>query len=137
MKTGDPLHIIGMKGTDNGQFLQPITVCFLQMTLGGTATAAKSNDFSKDDHAKTVPILAVGDSNNRLQVRNHKSLKNFLLMILFTPNHFLNKLNSLYIYFSYLLPMEYFFEMFRQVVVEIRQAGLVVFEFFLMMILPS
>ena len=77
MKTGDPLHIIGMKGTDNGQFLQPITVCFLQMTLGGTPTAAKSNDPSKDDHGKSIPILAVGDSNNRLQVINYKSLTHF------------------------------------------------------------
>ena len=74
MKTGDPLHIIGMKGTDNGQFLQPITVCFLQMTLGGIATTTKPNESSKDDHIKSIPILAVGDSNNRLQVRNYKSL---------------------------------------------------------------
>ena len=70
LKSGDPLHIIGMKGTDNGQFLQPITVCFLQMTLGGTAPTAKSSEPLKDDHAKTIPILAGGDSNNRLQDRN-------------------------------------------------------------------
>ena len=65
MKTGDPLHVIGMKGTDNGQFLQPITACFLQMTIGG---ATKTNDSFKDDNAKSIPILVVGDSNNRLQV---------------------------------------------------------------------
>ena len=48
LTTGDPLHIIGMKGSDNGQFLQPIALCFLQY---GNA-----------------PIVVVGDTNNRLQV---------------------------------------------------------------------
>ena len=65
LSTGDPLHVIGMKGTDNGQFLQPITSCFLQMAIGNTA---KTNELSKDETTKTVPVLAVGDSNNRLQV---------------------------------------------------------------------
>ena len=68
LNTGDPLHVIGMKGTDNGQFLQPLTACFLQMAIG---IAAKTNEQSKDENTKTVPVLAVGDSNNRLQVTEY------------------------------------------------------------------
>ena len=75
LHTGNPLHIIGMKGTDNGQFLQPITVCFLQMPFGGVGNVTKTNDPPKDDNAKTVPVLAAGDSNNRLQVRKSNLLK--------------------------------------------------------------
>lgn len=68
LSTGDPLHVIGMKGTDNGQFLQPITACFLQMAIGNTS---KTNEQSKDENTKTLPVLAVGDSNNRLQVSKY------------------------------------------------------------------
>ena len=70
LQTGAPLHIIGMKGADNGQFLQPIALCFLPMPKGGGGSITKTEDMSKDDTLKsvTVPVLVVGDSNNRLQV---------------------------------------------------------------------
>ena len=63
-----------MKGYDNGQFLQPISVCFLQMPKGGDVVLAKSQDKEKDDQIKSihVPIIVVGDSNNKLQVRQYK-----------------------------------------------------------------
>ena len=69
VQTGDPLHIIGMKGSENGQFLQPIAVCFQKMALG-SGGLTKVNEPAKDDNIKTtsLPILVVGDSNNRIQV---------------------------------------------------------------------
>ena len=71
LQTGEPFHIIGMKGYDNGQFLQPISLCFLQMAMGGDGVIAKARDAPKDDSIKSVhiPILVVGDSSNRLQVK--------------------------------------------------------------------
>ena len=76
LQSGEPLHIIGMKGTDNGQFLQPIALCILQMAMGGGGSVAKTIDTPKDDNIKTVTvnILAVGDSNNRLQVNYRMSI---------------------------------------------------------------
>ena len=73
LTTGEPLHIIGMKGSDNGQFLQPIAVCFLQMCIGGGGTATMSttqNEHSRESTSKyaNAPIVVVGDTNNRLQV---------------------------------------------------------------------
>ena len=73
LTTGDPLHIIGMKGSDNGQFLQPIAVCFLQMCIGGGGNSTISltqNDDSREITSKygNAPIVVVGDTNNRLQV---------------------------------------------------------------------
>ena len=68
LQTGAPLHIIGMKGTDNGQFLQPIALCFLPMSMGGAGNITKPENISKDEKSVTVPVLVVGDSNNRLQV---------------------------------------------------------------------
>ena len=73
LTTGDPLHIIGMKGSDNGQFLQPIAVCFLQMCIGGGGNGTISltqNDDSREITSKygNAPIVVVGDTNNRLQV---------------------------------------------------------------------
>ena len=73
LTTGEPLHIIGMKGSDNGQFLQPIAVCFLQMCIGGGGNATMSttqNEYSRESTSKyaNAPIVVVGDTNNRLQV---------------------------------------------------------------------
>ena len=73
LTTGEPLHIIGMKGSDNGQFLQPIAVCFLQMSIGGGTNGTISttqNDNSREVTSKygNAPIVVVGDTNNRLQV---------------------------------------------------------------------
>ena len=69
--TGEPLHLIGMKGYDNGQFLQPISLCFLQMSSGGSGVVGKTADNSNDDTngGIQIPILAVGDSNNKLQIK--------------------------------------------------------------------
>ena len=63
-----------MKGYDNGQFLQPISVCFLQMPMGEGVVFTKAQDKEKDDQIKSihVPIIVVGDSNNKLQVRQYK-----------------------------------------------------------------
>ena len=71
--TGEPFHIIGMKGSDNGQFLQPIAVCFLQMSIGGGGNgtmSATQNEHSREITSKyaNAPIVVVGDTNNRLQV---------------------------------------------------------------------
>lgn len=72
LQSGEPMHIIGMKGTDNGQFLQPIALSILQMPMGGAGVMAKTVDTPKDENVKSTPvnILVVGDSNNRLQVNN-------------------------------------------------------------------
>ena len=73
LTTGEPLHIIGMKGSDNGQFLQPIAVCFLQMCIGGGGNGTISltqNEQSREITSKhgNAPIVVVGDTNSRLQV---------------------------------------------------------------------
>ena len=73
LTTGEPLHIIGMKGSDNGQFLQPIAVCFLQMciSVGGNGNISLTqNEQSREITSKygNAPIVVVGDANNRLQV---------------------------------------------------------------------
>ena len=72
--TGEPLHIIGMKGSDNGQFLQPIALCFLQMCISGggdnSTISLTQNEQSREITSKygNAPIVVVGDTNNRLQV---------------------------------------------------------------------
>ena len=70
LRTGEPLHLIGMKGYDNGQFLQPISLCFLQMSSRGGGSIGKTPDESQDNTCEEVhiPVLAVGDLNNRIQV---------------------------------------------------------------------
>ena len=71
LTTGEPLHIIGMKGSDNGQFLQPIALCFLQMCIGGGGNVSLTqNEHSREitSNYGNAPIVVVGDTNNRLQV---------------------------------------------------------------------
>lgn len=70
LQTGEPLYLIGMKGYDNGQFLQPTSLCFLRIISGGSGASGKERDSLKEDviEENRITILAVGDSNNKLQV---------------------------------------------------------------------